>query len=142
MVLMPKRTKYRKKQKGSLRGLSKGGTKVEFGEFGIQALDRGWITNKQIEACRVAISRRFSRKGKVWVKIFPDKPVSKKPAETRMGKGKGGVEHWVASVKPGRVLFEVSNVTREQAQQALRLADAKLPIKTRFVDRLGGCGSC
>lgn len=142
MVLMPTKTKYRKKQKGSLRGLAKGGAKVEFGEFGIQALERGYITNKQIEACRVAISRKFARKGKVWIKIFPDKPVTKKPAETRMGKGKGGVEHWVAPVKPGKILFEVANVTREEAQAALRLAAAKLPIATKFVDRLGGGATC
>ncbi len=136
MSLMPKKTKHRKQQKGSFRGLAKGGTKVSFGDYGMQALDRGWITGQQIEACRVTISRHFVRKGKVWICIFPDKPVSKKPAETRMGKGKGAPDHWVAVVRPGRVLFEVSNVTKEEAQNALRLAAAKLPIKTRFVERL------
>jgi len=134
-VLFPKRTKHRKQQKGSLRGLSKAGSLVEFGEFGIQVLERGWITSKQIEASRVAINRYFARRGKVWIKIFPDKPISKKPAETRMGKGKGAPSEWVACVKPGRVLFEVADVTREEAQNALRRAAAKLPLKTRFVDR-------
>lgn len=134
--MLPKKTKFRKMQKGSNSGLSKGGSFVEFGDFGMQVLDRGWITNKQIEACRVTINRTFARKGKVWIKIFPDKPVTKKPAETRQGKGKGGVDHWVAAVKPGRVLFEVGNVTREEAQKALRLAAAKLALKTRFVERV------
>jgi len=136
MAMLPKKTKFRKMQKGSNSGLSKGGSFVEFGDFGMQVLDRGWITNKQIEACRVTINRTFARKGKVWIKIFPDKPVTKKPAETRQGKGKGGVDHWVAAVKPGRVLFEVGNVTREEAQKALRLAAAKLALKTRFVERV------
>jgi len=136
MALMPSRPKYRKKQKGQQRGLSKGGCFVEFGDFGMQALGRGRITNKQIEACRVAINRHFQRKGKVWIKIFPDTPVTKKPAETRMGKGKGGVDHWVAIVRPGRILFEVGGVTREEAQTALRLASAKLAIPTRFVGRV------
>lgn len=134
--LMPKRTKFRKQQRGSLAGLSKGGNYVEFGDFGMQSLDRGWITGPQIEACRVAITRHFSRKGQVWIRIFPDKPVSKKPAETRQGTGKGATDHWVACVQPGRVLFEVANVTREEAQEALRLAAAKLPLKTKFVERL------
>ncbi|MBS0624830.1 MAG: 50S ribosomal protein L16 [Verrucomicrobia bacterium] len=136
MALSPKRTKYRKQQKGKMTGLSKGGNFVEFGEFGMQTIDRGWITAQQIEACRVTISRYFSRKGQVWIRIFPDKPVSKKPAETRMGTGKGAPDHYVAVVRPGRILFEVGGVTREEAQQALRLASAKLPIKTKFVDRL------
>ena len=136
MVLMPKRTKYRKKQKGQRAGLSKRGCFVEFGEFGMQALDRGLIKSCQIEACRITINRYFSRKGRVWIKIFPDKPVTKKPAETRMGKGKGGVDHWAAVIRPGRVLFEVANVSREDAQTALRLASAKLNIKTRFVERV------
>lgn len=135
-MLMPSRTKHRKKQKGSLRGLTKGGEFVEFGDFGMQVLERGKISNRQIEACRVAITRYFSRKGKVWIRIFPDKPITKKPAETRMGKGKGSVDQWVALVKPGKVLFEVANVTREEAQQALIRAAAKLPLKTRFVDRV------
>lgn len=136
MALLPKRTKFRKQQKGSLAGNTKGGQFVEFGEFGMQALERGWITNNQIEACRVAINRYFSRKGKVWIKIFPSKPVSKKPAEVRMGKGKGAPDHWVAPVKPGRILFEVANISREDAQSALVRAAAKLPIKTRFVERV------
>ena len=136
MALMPQRSKFRKQSKGQQRGLSKAGYFVDFGEYGMQALDRGRITHKQIEACRVAINRHFQRKGKVWIKIFPDKPVSKKPAETRMGKGKGSVDHWVAVVRPGRILFEVGGVTREEAQTAMRLAAAKLPIKTRFVDRV------
>lgn len=132
----PTRTKYRKQQKGSFSGLAKGGQFVQFGEFGIQAVDRGRITHRQIEACRVAITRYFSRRGKVWIRIFPDKPVTKKPAETRMGKGKGGTDHWVAVIRPGRILFEVGNVSRADAQQALVRAAAKLPIKTKFVDRL------
>ena len=136
MSMMPTRTKHRKQQKGSVKGLSKGGNLVSFGDFGMQALDRGWISNRQIEACRVTINRYFSRKGKVWIRVFPDKPVSKKPAETRMGKGKGSPDHWVAVVRPGRVMFEVGNVTREEAQHALRLAAAKLPIRTRFVERM------
>lgn len=136
MVLMPKRTKHRKMQKGQFAGISKGNTFVHFGDFGIQALERGWLTGKQLEACRVAINRHFQRRGKVWIRVFPDKPITKKPAEVRMGKGKGGVEHYVASVKPGRVLFEVANVPKEDAQTALRLAAAKLGIKTRFVERL------
>lgn len=135
MAMMPKRTKHRKLQKGQMKGLTKAGAFVEFGEFGMQSLDRAWITNKQIEACRITINRHFSRKGNVWIRIFPDKPVSKKPAETRMGKGKGSPDHWVAVVHPGRVLFEVGNVSREDAQKALRLAAAKLPIRTKFVER-------
>lgn len=136
MALMPKRTKHRKMQKGQFRGLSKGAHFIHFGEFGMQVLERGWITNKQIEACRVAINRYFQRRGKVWIRIFPDKPVTKKPAEVRMGKGKGAVDHWVAVVRPGRVLFEVGNVPREMAQNALRRAAAKLGLKTRFVERV------
>ncbi len=136
MTTGPKRTKYRKQQKGQMRGLSKSGAFIEFGEFGMQALDRTWITGQQIEACRVAITRFFSRKGQVWIRIFPDKPITKKPAETRMGTGKGAVDHYVATVRPGRILFEVGGVTREEAQTALRLAAAKLPIRTRFVERM------
>ena len=136
MALMPKRTKWRRVQKGQMRGLSKGGNFVQFGDFGMQVLDRGWITGQQIEACRVTINRYFQRKGKVWIRIFPCKPVSKKPAETRMGKGKGAPDHWVAPVRPGKVLFEVGNVPREQAQEALRRAAAKLGLKTRFVERV------
>lgn len=136
MALSPKKTKHRKQQKGTMKGLTKGGAYVEFGEYGMQSLSRGWLSAQQIEACRVAVNRTFNRKGQVWIRIFPDKPVSKKPAETRMGKGKGSPDHYVAVVRPGRILFEVAGVTREEAQHALRLAAAKLPIRTRFVDRL------
>lgn len=136
MVLFPSRTKYRKQQKGSVSGLSMTGSFVEFGEFGIQALDRGYLTSQQIEACRVAITRFFKRKGLVWIRVFPDKVVTKKPLETRMGKGKGPPDHWVAVVRPGRILFEVGNVSREEAQAAMRLAAAKIGIKTRFVERV------
>ena len=136
MVLIPKRTKHRKNQKGKLTGISKGGNFVVFGEYGMQALDRGWITSQQIEASRIAINRYFQRKGKVWIKIFPDKPITKKPAEVRMGKGKGSPSQWVCQVRPGRVLFEVANVPRVDAQTALRLAAAKLGIRTRFVERV------
>lgn len=136
MALMPARTKHRKQQKGQFAGLTKGGSFVEFGEYGMQALERGWLNSQQIEAARVAINRYFSRKGKVWIRIFPDKPVTKKPAETRMGKGKGAPSEWVAVIKPGRILFEVGNTTKEEAQVALRLAAGKLSIKTRFVSRL------
>lgn len=136
MSLSPKKSKFRKQQKGSMQGLSKAGNFVSFGDYGMQALDRCWITAQQIEACRVTISRTFSRKGQVWIRIFPDKPVSQKPAETRMGKGKGAVDHYVAPVRPGRILFEVGGVTREEAQTALRLAAAKLPLRTKFVDRV------
>ncbi len=132
----PGKTKFRKSHKGSIAGLAKGGEFVEFGEFGMQALDRGKITTNQIESCRVAINRYFARKGQVWIRVFPHKPVTAKPLETRMGKGKGNVDHYVAEIKPGRVLFEVAGVSREDAQTALRLASAKLPIKTRFVERL------
>ncbi|AEB41403.1 MULTISPECIES: 50S ribosomal protein L16 [Chlamydia] len=135
-MLMPKRTKFRKQQKGQFAGLSKGATFVDFGEFGMQTLERGWITSRQIEACRVAINRHLKRRGRVWIRVFPDKSVTKKPAETRMGKGKGAPDHWVAVVRPGRILFEVANVSREDAQDALRRAAAKLGLKTRFVKRV------
>lgn len=135
-MLMPKRTKFRKQQKGQFAGLSKGAAFVDFGEFGMQTLERGWVTSRQIEACRVAINRYLKRKGKVWIRVFPDKSVTKKPAETRMGKGKGAPDHWVAVVRPGRILFEVANVSREDAQDALRRAAAKLGIRTRFVKRV------
>ncbi|WP_201456586.1 50S ribosomal protein L16 [Chlamydia sp. 17-3921] len=135
-MLMPKRTKFRKQQKSQFAGLSKGATFVDFGDFGMQTLERGWITSRQIEACRIAINRYLKRKGKVWIRIFPDKSVTKKPAETRMGKGKGAPDHWVAVVRPGRILFEVANVSREDAQDALRRAAAKLGVKTRFVKRV------
>jgi len=136
MALLPKRTKFRKVQKGQFAGLSKAACFVDFGDFGMQALERGRLTGQQIEACRVAINRFFNRRGRVWIRIFPDKPVSKKPAETRMGKGKGAPDHWVAVIRPGRILFEVGNVPQELAQNALRRAAAKLPIKTRFVSRV------
>src|SRR5271170_4511747 len=136
MSLMPKRTKFRKMQKGHMTGISKAANFVDFGDFGMQALGRGRLTQQQIEACRVAINRYFNRRGKVWIRIFPDKSVSKKPAETRMGKGKGAPDHWVAVVRPGRVLFEVGNVPKELAQNALRRAAAKLGLKTRFVERV------
>ncbi len=136
MATGPKKTKFRKQQKGQMKGLTKGGCFVTFGEFGMQSLDRTWITAQQIEACRVTITRFFKRKGQVWIRIFPDKPVTKKPAETRMGKGKGGTDHYVATVRPGRVLFEVGGITKEEAQSALRLAAAKLPIRTKFVERV------
>lgn len=136
MTLMPKKTKHRKQMKGSFRGCTKGAAFVSFGDYGIQVLERGWLTGQQIEACRVTINRYLQRKGKVYIRIFPDKPVTKKPAEVRMGKGKGGLDHWVAVVRPGRILFELQNVTREDAQNALRRAAAKLPLKTRFVERV------
>ena len=136
MANQPKRTKYRKQMKGQHRGLSKGGNLVQFGDYGMQVLERGRITSQQIEACRVAINRHFARRGKVWIKIFPDKPISKKPAEVRMGKGKGSVNRWVAVVRPGRVLFEVGNVPKELARGAMRRAAAKLGLKTRFVERM------
>lgn len=136
MALMPVRTKFRKMQKGHMTGLSKAANFIDFGEYGMQALERGRISGQQIEACRVAITRFFNRRGQVWIRIFPDKSVSKKPAETRMGKGKGNPDHWVAVVRPGRILFEVGGVSRELAQDALRRAAAKLGIRTRFVDRL------
>lgn len=135
-MLMPKRSKFRKQQKGQKRGLSKGGNFVQFGDFGMQALERGSISGRQLEACRIAINRHFQRRGKVWIRIFPDKPVTKKPAEVRMGKGKGNVDHWAAVVRPGRVLFEVANVPRDRAQEAMRLAAAKLGLRTRFVERV------
>jgi large subunit ribosomal protein L16 len=136
MTFQPTRSKFRKQQKGQQRGLSKAGNFVHFGEFGMQALDRGRLTHKQLEACRVTINRYFKRKGRVWIRVFPDKPVSKKPAETRMGKGKGAPDHWVAVVRPGRILFEVGNVSKEEAQDALRRAAAKIGIRTRFVERV------
>jgi large subunit ribosomal protein L16 len=136
MALMPVRTKFRKMQKGQHAGLSKAGNFLDFGDFGMQALERGRISGQQIEACRVAINRYFDRKGNLWIRIFPDKSVSKKPAETRMGKGKGAPDHWVAVIRPGRVLFEVGNVPKVKAQEALRRAAAKLGLKTRFVERV------
>lgn len=133
-MLMPKRVKRRKQHRGRMKGKATRGNKVTYGQYGLQALEPAWITGNQIEAARIAINRYFRRGGTVWIKIFPDKPVSKKPAETRMGKGKGAPEYWVAVVKPGRVLFEVAGVTEKQAREALRLASHKLPIKVRFVE--------
>ncbi len=138
MPLMPKRVKHRKVQKGSRRGLSRSGNTLAYGEYGLQALGRGWITSIQIEACRVAINRNLKRKGKLWIRIFPDKPFTKKPLEVRMGKGKGGVEGWVSVVRPGRMLFELDGVTEAQARVALRLAATKLPIRVRFISRHAG----
>jgi large subunit ribosomal protein L16 len=132
---MPKKVKHRKQQRGRRKGQAKGGTRVHFGDFGIQALEPGWITNRQIEAARIAMTRHIKRGGKVWITVFPDKPVTQKPAETRMGSGKGNPEHWVAVVKPGRVMFELSGVSETIAREAMRLAMHKLPIKTRFVVR-------
>ncbi len=134
-MLMPKRVKYRKSQRGRMAGKAKRGSTIAFGDFGLKAMEPHWITSRQIEACRVALSRKMKRDGKVWIRIFPDKPVSKKPLETRMGKGKGNPEFWVAVIKPGRVLFEVSGVSRELAQDALQTCAYKLPIKTKVVAR-------
>jgi large subunit ribosomal protein L16 len=136
-MLMPKKSKYRKAHRGRMRGLAKGGIEVNFGDYGLQALEPGWLTNRQIEAARVAITRHVRRGGKVWINIFPDKPFTKKPAETRMGSGKGNPEGWVAVIKPGRVLFELSGVNEPTAREAMRLASHKLPIKTRFARREG-----
>ncbi len=135
-MLMPKRVKYRKQQRGRMRGKAYRGGTVAFGEFGLQALEPAWVTNRQIEAARVAITRSIKRGGKIWIRIFPDKPVTKKPAETRMGKGKGAPEFWVASIRPGRIMFELEGITRAAAKDAMRLGASKLPIRTRFVERL------
>ncbi len=134
-MLQPKRTKYRKTQKGKIRGKAYRGSEVSFGEYGIVALESGWVTARQIEATRITINRKVKRGGKLWIRIFPDKPITKKPLETRMGKGKGNVEEWVAVVKPGRVLYEIEGVDEELAKEAFRLAGHKLPIKTMFVKR-------
>ena len=134
-MLMPKKVKHRKQQRGRLTGQAKGGTQVTFGDYGIQALEPGWITARQIEAARIAMTRHVKRGGKVWITIFPDKPVTEKPAETRMGSGKGNPEHWVAVVKPGRILFELSGVGEELAKGAMERAIQKLPIKAKFVVR-------
>ncbi|TVR61271.1 MAG: 50S ribosomal protein L16 [Gemmatimonadales bacterium] len=140
-MLSPKRVKHRKTHKGRMRGRAQRGNRVSFGEYGLQALEPSWITNRQIEAARIAMTRHIKRGGKVWIRIFPDKPITQKPAETRMGKGKGNPEKWVAVVKPGRVMFEMEGVAPDVAERAMELAAAKLPIKTRFVIRdqqLGG----
>jgi len=138
-MLAPRKVKYRKQQRGRMKGKAYRGSSLAFGEYGLQALEPAWITSQQIEAARVAITRHVRRGGKVWIRIFPDKPVTKKPAETRMGKGKGSPEYWVAVVKPGRILFELSGVPPHVAKEALRLASMKLPIKTRFLsEEMGG----
>jgi large subunit ribosomal protein L16 len=134
-MLAPKRVKHRKTHKGRMRGKAHRGNKVSFGEFGLQATEASWISNRQIEAARVAMTRHIKRGGKVWIRIFPDKPITRKPAETRMGKGKGNPEQWVAVVKPGRVMFELEGVPEDVARRAMELASAKLPIKTRFLVR-------
>ncbi|WP_240377809.1 50S ribosomal protein L16 [Bacillus piscicola] len=134
-MLMPKRVKYRREHRGRMTGRAKGGTEVSFGEYGLQALEPSWITNRQIEAARIAMTRYMKRGGKVWIKIFPNKPYTAKPLEVRMGSGKGAPEGWVAVVKPGKILFEVAGVSEEVAREALRLASHKLPIKTKFVKR-------
>ena len=136
-MLMPKRTKYRKMMKGKRRGLAWRGSSIAFGDYGLQALDCGWLSSRQIEATRIAITRRMKRVGQVWIRVFPDKPITTKPAETRMGKGKGAPEYWVAVVKPGRILFEINGVDHELAKRALSLGAAKLPFKTRIVSRTG-----
>lgn len=139
-MLMPKRVKYRREHRGRMKGRAKGGTEVSFGEYGLQALEPAWITNRQIEAARIAMTRFMKRGGKVWIKIFPDKPKTAKPLEVRMGSGKGSPEGWVAVVKPGKILFEIAGVNEEVAREALRLASHKLPVKTKFVKReeIGG----
>ena len=134
-MLMPKKVRHRKVQRGRMDGVAKGATKVNFGDYGLQALEPGWITNRQIEAARIAMTRHIRRGGKVWINIFPDKPVTEKPAETRMGSGKGNPERWVAVVRPGRIMFELSGVAEPVAREAMRLAGHKLPIKSRFVLR-------
>ena len=134
-MLLPKRVKYRKQMRGRMTGSTKGGDYVAFGDYGLVAMEPGWIRSNQIEACRITMSRFFKRGGKIYIRIFPDKPVTKKPLEVRMGKGKGAVEYWVSVVKPGRVLFEVANVSEDQAKEAFRLAAHKLPIKTKVVKR-------
>ena len=143
-MLMPKRVKRRKQFRGSMKGKATRGNKISYGEYGIVALESGWIKSNQIEAARIAMTRHIKRGGKVWIKIFPDKPVTNKPAETRMGSGKGSLEYWVAVVKPGRVMFEISGVAEEVAREALRLATHKLPVKCKVVSRAdleGGAGS-
>ena len=134
-MLMPKKVKYRKRQKGRMRGVREKGSNLSFGDYGLQAMDPGWLTARQIEAARIAMTRYVKRGGKIWIRIFPDKPITKKPAETRMGKGKGNVEGWVCVIRPGRILYEMEGVQEDLAKEAFRLASHKLPIKTRFVSR-------
>jgi large subunit ribosomal protein L16 len=135
-MLLPKKTKHRKYQRGRRRGTAKGQTNVQFGDYGLKALDAGWVTNRQIEAARIAMTRKIKRGGKVWINVYPDRPLTKKPAETRMGSGKGSPEWWIANVKPGRVLFELSGVNEDVAREAMRLAIHKLPMKCKFVKRV------
>jgi large subunit ribosomal protein L16 len=135
-MLMPKRSKYRKQQRGRMRGMATRGARIDFGTYGLQSEAPAWVTNRQIEAARVAIMRAIRRTGKLWIRVFPDKPVTVKPAETRMGKGKGSPEFWVAVVKPGRILFELEGVDHDEARRAMELASAKLPMKTKFVRRV------
>ena len=132
-MILPKRTKFRKQQKGRVKGLATRGAQIEFGDFGLKSMEPKWITGRQIEAARIALNRFMKREGKVWIRIFPDKPVTKKPAEVRMGKGKGAPEYWVAVIKPGTIIFEVEGVSQEVAKEAMRLAAQKLPVVTRFV---------
>src|ERR671929_1567526 len=139
-MLQPKRVKHRKQHRGRRAGLAKGGTRVEFGEYGIKALEAGWVTSRQLEAARIAMTRKIKRGGKVWINVSPDKPITQKPAETRMGSGKGNPEGWVAVIKPGRVMFELAGVPEDLAKDAMRLAGNKLPIKTKFVTREGAAG--
>lgn len=134
-MLMPKKVKHRKQMKGRNRGMAQRGSAISFGEFGLKAMESGWITDRQIEAARIAMTRHVKRGGKIWIRMFPDKPITKKPAETRMGSGKGSPDHWVAVIKPGRILYEIEGVSEELAREALRLAAQKLPLKTRFVTR-------
>ncbi|MEZ5344116.1 MAG: 50S ribosomal protein L16 [Pyrinomonadaceae bacterium] len=134
-MLMPKKVKFRKQQKGRMRGKARSGDKLNFGDFGLKTLDPGWITDRQIEAARIAMTRHVKRGGKIWIRMFPDKPITKKPAETRMGKGKGAPDHWVAVVRPGRILYEIQGVEEGLAREAFALAAQKLPVKTKFVTR-------
>ncbi len=134
-MLMPKKVKHRKQMKGRMTGTAQRGAEISFGEYGLKTLEPGWITDRQIEAARIAMTRHIKRGGKVWIRMFPDKPITKKPAETRMGKGKGAPDHWVAVVKPGRILYEIEGVSEELAREAMRLAAQKLPIKCKFVSR-------
>ena len=137
-MLQPKKVKFRKQARGRMKGLAQRGCNVDFGEYGLKAMERGWITARQIEAARIAMTRAVKRGGKIWIRVFPDKPVTNKPAEVRMGKGKGAPDHWVAVVKPGRVMFEMQGVAPDIAERAMKLAGAKLPIKVRFVRRRQG----
>lgn len=134
-MLMPKRVKYRKQQRGRRKGMTKGGASIDFGQYGLKCMEDGWVTARQIEAARIAMTRHIKRGGKIWIRVFPDKPITKKPAEVRMGKGKGAPEEWVAVVKPGRIMFELEGVPAPLAREAMRLAGQKLPVGTRFVSR-------